>query len=156
MINPNTGEGINLHVTHQAEFAVGEQILLFMVNSTDPYYKDYPYDRLHPYRGEYGKSVIKDDKVGIFFVLDDSLKGISMPLNLAVKLCKAADKDKDAMVQLEYDIKDAIEQHAGSKFTLSQLLIDRLMEEAEEILDRNTENETQDSQPQNAPEDEDQ
>jgi hypothetical protein len=148
VVNPNTGEGINLYVTHQPEFTVGERILLFMVNSTDPYFKDYPYDRFHPYRGEYGKRVIKDDKVFIWFALDDDslegLKGIRMPLDLAVKLCKAADKDKDAMIQLENDIKDAIEQRSGSDINLSQPLIDRLMEEAEKIVDRNTESENQD------------
>ena len=69
VINPNTGEGINLHVGHQAEFALNEQVLLFMVNSTDPYYKNYPYDRFHPYRGEYGKRIIKDDKLVLLYAI---------------------------------------------------------------------------------------
>ena len=140
VVNPNTGRIINLHVGHQAEFAVNEQVLLFMVNSTDPYYKNYPYDRLHPYRGEYGKRLIKDDKVGISFVLDDdSLKFVRMPLDLAVKLSKAADKDKDAMILLENDIKTAIQAQSDSKFVLSEALIDRLSREADQIIDTNSE-----------------
>ncbi len=148
-VNPNTGEGINLHVGHQAEFALNEQVLLFMVNSTDPYYKNYPYDRLHPYRGKFGKKIIKDDKVGILFVLDDdSLKFVRMPLDLAVKLSKAADKDKDAMILLENDIKTAIQAQLDSKFVLSEALIDRLSREAELIIDTNSEPKNQESQKQ--------
>ena len=147
VVNPNTGEGINLHVGHQAEFVLNEQVLLFMVNSTDPYYKNYPYDRFHPYRGEYGKRIIKDDKLVLLYAMDnDKLKPVRMPVDLAVQLCKAADKDKDAMVELENDIKDVIAQRTGSDINLSQTLIDRLMEEAGEIVDRNTKSENQESQ----------
>ena len=147
VINPNTGKIINLHVGHQAEFALNEQVLLFMVNSTGPYYKNYPYDRFHPYRGEYGKRIIKDDKLALLYAMDnDKLKPVRMPVDLAVQLCKAADKDKDAMVELENDIKDVIAQRTGSDINLSQTLIDRLMEEAGEIVDRNTESENQESQ----------
>ena len=134
VINPNTGEGINLHVGHQAEFALNEQVLLFMVNSTDSYYKNYPYDRFHLYRGEYGKKIIKDDKLGLLYAMDnDKLKPVRMPVDLAVQLCKAADKDKDAMVELENDIKDVIAQRTGSDINLSQTLIDRLMEKRERL-----------------------
>lgn len=155
-ISPTTGKEIEVYNTSEPEFAVGEHILLFLFEGTGSYYENYPYDGLAPYRRDFGKRIIRDDKVGICFVIDDELKYIPMPVDLAVLLIKAADKDKDAMIELENDIKDAIAQHAGSKFTLSQPLIDHLLEEAEEIVERNTENENQDPQPKNEPEDKDQ
>ena len=66
-----------------------------------------------------------------------------MPVDLAVVVGKAAVKDKDATLLLESNIKLAIRGQTGLA-TLSQTLIDRLMEEAEEIVDRNTENENRD------------
>ena len=131
------------------KFAVGEKVLLFMVNSTDGYYANYPYDRLAFYRGRYGKRAIKDDKVYLVYAMkNDKLKSVRMPLDLAVQLSKAAIKDKDAVVELEKDIKDAIAQRTGSDTNLSQTLIDRLMEEAKEVVDKNTEPENQESQSQ--------
>ena len=44
---------------------------------------------------------------------NDKLKPVRMPVDLAVQLCKAADKDKDAMVELENDIKDVIAQRTA-------------------------------------------
>ena len=131
------------------KFAVGEKVLLFMVNSTDGYYANYPYDRLAFYRGSYGKRLIKDDKVYLVYAMeDDKLKSVRMPLDLAVQLSKAAIKDKDAVVELEKDIRDAIAQRTGSDTNLSQTLVDRLMEEAKEIVDKKTEPENQESQSQ--------
>ncbi len=131
------------------KFAVGEKVLLFMTNSDEGYYVNYPYDKLCPYRAAYGKRLIKDDKVHLVYAMkNDKLKSVRMPLDLAVQLSKAAIKDKDAVVELEKDIKDAIVQRTGSDTNLSQTLVDRLMEEAKEIVDKNTETETQESQNQ--------
>ena len=131
------------------KFALGEKVLLFMMNSTDGYYANYPYDRLAFYRGSYGKRAIKDDKVYLVYAMEnDKLKSVRMPLDLAVQLSKAAIKDKDAVVELEKDIKDAIVQRTGSDDNLSQTLVDRLMEAAKEIADKNTEPENQESQSQ--------
>ena len=131
------------------KFALGEKVLLFMTNSDKGYYVNYPYDKLCPYRAAYGKLAIKDDKVYLVYAMEnDKLKPVRMPLDLAVQLSKAAIKDKDAVVELEKDIKDAIVQRTGSDTNLSQTLVDRLMEETKEIVDKNTEPENQESQSQ--------
>lgn len=121
------------------KFAVGEKVLLFMTNSDKGYYVNYPYDKLRPYPGNYGKRLIKDDKVYLVYAMENNkLKSVRMPLDLAVQLVKAAIKDKNAVVKLEKDIKDAIAQRTGSDTNLSQTLVDQLMEEAKEIIDKKT------------------
>ena len=131
------------------KFALGEKVLLFMTNSDKGYYVNYPYDKLRPYRAAYGKRLIRDDKVSLVYAMkNDKLKSVRMPLDLAVQLSKAAIKDKDAVVELEKDIKDAIAQRTSSDTNLSQTLVDRFMEEAKKIVDKNTEPENQESQSQ--------
>ena len=70
-----------------------------------------------------------------------------MPIDLVIPLAKAAVKDEDKMILLEDKIKDAL-QEQSEKNLLSQGLVDRLKNEAEEIVDRNTETENQESQSQ--------
>ena len=132
--DPITGDPMEVIVTSESEFAVGEEILLFLFKGDGVYYEYYPHDKLQVLRGDYGKRLIKSDKIITLYAMeDDSLKPVGMPLDLALKIAKAAIKDKDAVVELEKDIKDAIAQRTGSDINLPQTLIDRLMEEAEGI-----------------------
>lgn len=147
--DPLTGEEIGVEDSDEPKFAVGEKVLLFMANTDKPYYANYPYGKLRLYRGNYGKRVIKDNKVSFIYGMEnDKLKPVRMPLDLAVQLSKAALQDKDSMVELESDIKDAIKARTGSNINLSQTLVDRLMREAEVIADRNSESENEDSKKQ--------
>ena len=148
-VNPRTGELVRVINSDTPEFTIGEQVLLFLYHSKSHLFRNYPYNQLRLHRLHYGKNVIKNDQVGLLIPLDDNaLRFVKMPIDLVIPLAKAAVKDEDKMILLEKDIKDAIEQHAGPKFALSQDLVDRLMEEVKEILDRNTETETQESQNQ--------
>ena len=141
-VNPATGKTQRLFVTGLPKFAVNDEVLLFMVNSTDSYYANYPYDQLAFYRGRYGKKPIKDDKVLLLYAMEnDKLKSIRVPIDLTVQLSKAAIKDKDAMIELETELKNAIRQRTDSDNNLSQTLADNLMERAKQILDRNSESE---------------
>ena len=147
-VNPRTGELVRVINSDTPDFTIGEQVLLFLYHSKSIHVRNYPYNQLHLHRYIYGKNVIKNDKVSLLFPLDDnSLRVVKMPINLVVPLSKAAVKDEDKMILLEDEIKDALQGQAA-KTPLSQDLIDRLMEEAKEILDRNTETETQESQNQ--------
>ena len=148
-VNPRTGELVRVINSDTPGFTIGEQVLLFLYYSKDSNFRNYPYNRLRLNRSHYSKNVIENDRVGLLLPLDDnSLRFVKMPIDLVMLLSKAAVKDEDKMILLEKDIKDAIEQHAGPKFALSQDLVDHLMEEAKEIVDKNTEPENQESQSQ--------
>lgn len=138
-VNPATGKTSRLFVTGSPKFAVNDEVLLFMVNSTDSYYANYPYDQLAFYRGRYGKKPIKDNKVSLLYAMEnDKLKSIRVPIDLTVQLAKAAIKDKDAMIELEAELKNAIAQRTGSDTNLSQALIESLTTGTQAILDRDT------------------
>ena len=141
-VNPATGKTEGLVDTSAPKFRINDEVLLFMVNSTDSYYANYPYDQLAFYRGRYGKKPIKDNKVSLLYAMEnDKLKSIRVPIDLTVQLAKAAIKDKDAMIELEAELKNAIAQRTGSDTNLSQTLVDSLTTRVEAILDRDTDTE---------------
>ncbi len=147
-VSPRTGQSVQVISTSAPKFTIGERVLLFLYYSKSVVFRHYPYNRLRLHRQEAGKNVIKDDQVGLLFPLDDnSLRLVKMPINLVVPLSKAAVKDEDRMILLEDEIKDALQEQSEKKL-LSQGLVDRLKNEAEEIVDRNTETENQESQSQ--------
>ena len=140
--NPATGKTKRLIITSVPKFAVNDEVLLFMVNSKNSYYANYPYDQLAFYRGRYGKKLIKDNKVSLLYAMEnDKLKSIRVPIDLTVQLAKAAIKDKDAMIELEAELKNAIAERTGTDINLSQTLIDSLATRVQTILDRDTDSE---------------
>lgn len=138
-VDPATGKTKRLIDTSAPKFRINDEVLLFMVNSTDSYYANYPYNQLSFYRGRYGKKPIKDNKVSLLYAMeDDKLKSIRVPIDLTVQLAKAAIKDKDAMIELEAELKKAITQRTGTDTNLSQTLVDSLTTRVEAILDKDT------------------
>ena len=143
-IDPITGELCVVTLTHEPEFSVDEEILLFLYNADGTRYENYPYDGVQVSRGDYGKRLIKDDTVTMLYAMDDDkLKPVEMPLDLAVKLAKAADKEKERVVSLENDIKSAMRHHVGSDIGLSESLIERLTKEAQKVIDKHAKPKTQ-------------
>ena len=143
-VNPRSGQLELWWNSDTPEFTIGEHVLLFLYHSKSYLFRTYPYNQLRLHRLHYGKNVIKNDQVGLLFPLDDnSLRFVEMPIDLVISLAKAAVKDEDKMILLEDEIKDAF-QAQSEKTLLSQDLLDRFMEEAKEIVDRNTETESQD------------
>ena len=142
-VNPRTGE-LELWLNSDTpEFTIGEHVLLFLYHSKSVHARNYPYNQLHLHRYIYGKNVIKNDRVSLLFPLDDnSLRLVKMPINLVVPLSKAAVKDKDKMILLENEIKDAL-QGQSAKTPLSQDLIDRIKGKAKQINDEDSQNENQ-------------
>ena len=147
-VNPRSGRLELWWNSDTPEFIIGERVLLFLYHSKSHLFRNYPHNQLRLHRLHYGKNVIKNDKVGLLFPLEDnSLRFVKMPVDLVIPLAKAAVKDEDKMILLEDEIQEAL-QGQSEKTLLSQDLIDRLMEEAEAIVDRNTETENQESQSQ--------
>lgn len=135
--NQETGKRLKVHLSSQPEFRVGEEILLFLYKGQGNYYKDYPHDRLQVLRGPYGKLRIRDNKVNMVYGMpDDSLKGVELPLEVALKLIEAADKDNDAVKPLENEMKAEMVRFVGSNKQLGQGLIERLKNESKKIIDK--------------------
>ena len=135
-VNPSTGELEVWLNSDTPKFTTGEDVLLFLYRSKSPQFRNYPYNQLSLHRRHYGKNLIKEDQVGLLFPLDDnSLRFVKMPINLVVLLAQAAVKDKDKMILLEDELKDALEAQSA-KTPLSQDLIDRIKREAKQINDK--------------------
>ena len=95
---------VRIHkVSPQPEFKVGEKALLFIDNKNDKWFKNYPHNRYRLHRFDYGKRLIKDDKIKIRYPGNT----IEMPVDLAKDLSKAFLADKDGTLRLEQDIKTA-------------------------------------------------
>ena len=155
--SPITGRKSILHVSGTPEFATGEEVLFFFQNkrpeSTDPH-------KLRLFYVNYGKRVVKDSQVGLWYTLDNGQeKSIRMPVDLAVQLGKAAHKDKDATNRLEGRIRTAIQMQLGSHgvrhlihqdkrqrrapIVLPDNLVDRLKGEAQQIIEGKKEDDPQ-------------
>ena len=138
--NPATGRTNTRSVSGVPEFSVGERILLFLFEADDPYYDNFPYGRLYPYRETYGKALIKEESIIRIYLLSNTdasdMKLVKMPLELAVNLCEAAAKDAGATSRLEIDLKDDIRRSDKMITELSETLIMRLKDRAKVIRDK--------------------
>ena len=138
--NPNTGRTNRRSVSGVPTFEIGERILLFLIEAEDPYYENFPYGRLYPYREGYGKAVIKDESIFRIYLLSKTdasdLKVVKMPLELAMNLCKAAKKDVDETAKLELDIKADMRSSDKKLVTLSEARIKSLKDKAKVIRDK--------------------
>lgn len=139
-IDPRTGEKLTLLVTHVPEFAVDEKVVVFLKQGDpdDPgsFARNYPHGRYKLVAGEYGKRPIKNGKIGMLYGnVDNPTKLVEMPVTLAVKLGKAANKDKEAAILLENVIKRAAFAETANVHTLTASMIDDLKRRAKSIVD---------------------
>lgn len=142
--DPDTGEPMEVIHTDEPEFTVGEELLLFLYKGDGGRHEYYPHDKLQVLRGDYGKRLIRNNKIVMLYAMDDRLKPIAMPLDMALKLAMAADKDKEKVESLENDIKAVMQRHVGDNApVLSDALIKRLSKEAQKIIDKHPKPKTQ-------------
>ena len=144
-----TGEKAILHIPGTPEFATGEEVLFFFQNKQPRL--EGPH-KLRIFYVHYGKRVVKDGEVGLWYTLDNGReKAIKMPVDLAVQLGKAAHKDKDATSRLEEHIRTAIQlgleshdvlhlirqdkRQRRAPIVLPENLVDRLQREAKQIIE---------------------
>ena len=107
--NPATGKEATLYLTGEPHFHVGDKGVFFLTKMRDPYFKNYPYDRLSPYRGVYGAPKIENEAIFLVYLLSDSdpdeVKFVKMPLDIVVNLSKVGVKNKVELEKLETLIK---------------------------------------------------
>ncbi len=137
-IDPVENVSITERQTDQPEFEVGEHILLFLNKRTSDRYALWPHGKHTVHRSDHGKMLIADNEVVALYPTNDySLRPVVLPLPLAIKLLKAADKDKDKIKLLEQDIQDAIKRNIGEDITeLSDATKNKLSKESQKIIDK--------------------
>ncbi len=143
-VNPETGEVQHLRVTHQGNFKVGEDVLLFLGKAEgDAYHANFAHDGLHLYFGDYGKSPIKDDMVGLVYEgAGQRLKLTKVPVDLAVTLGQAAVLDKDRAVLVENVIKALVLADTGDTVSITPAMSVVLTQNAQRIIDDDSEPQT--------------
>ena len=136
-VNPATGERVILNVTPEAEFEVGENIMLFLRVKDDSIGLPHPDGGYYVAHSGYGKRPVEDEMTAFLYtVIDDAddAKGVELPLDGAVKLGKAS--VKDAAVLLEDRIKARVGSNATDLISLSSSLVDDLKRDAQRIIDK--------------------
>lgn len=96
---------ITLKTVPDIVFKVGERVLLFMQKGEDGYGATYPYEGRRVYAYNFGKRLIEDGKVSFKYNKNDVATDIGLPINAAVELAKAFQRDKDDAKALESQIK---------------------------------------------------
>ena len=139
-INPETGQVQHLRVSHQGNFKVGEEVLVYLrQGGAEGYHQNYPHGRLYLVPG-FGKSPIKDDTVGLVYEgAGKRLKLTKVPVDLAVTLGQAAVLDKERAVLVENVIKALVLADPGDDFSIAAAMAVVLKQNAQLIIDDNTE-----------------
>ncbi len=139
-LDPQSGKPWRLIVSDQPKFAVDEEVVVFLKkgdrNDDGSFAKNFPYGRYRLVAGTYGKRTIENDKINMRYGdVDNPTKRVEMPVNLAVKLGKAFQKDQPAAILLENVIKTAVLAETEDSFTLTSAMIDNLKRKAQRIID---------------------
>ena len=137
-ISFRTGEFTRMHSSGQGRFTLDERVLVFLKKGDrNSYARNYPYDRLHLYAADYGERKIKNDHVRFLYVgANNAVKAVKTPLDIAVKLGKAAQEDKAEAEVLDNMIKAAARASTDRSFTLPTTVSDRIKRKAQEIIDK--------------------
>ena len=129
---PKFDKVMSLEISDGVTFKVGEKVLLLLNTFSYPYYDRYPYGNMRLAGWDYGKRLIKDDKVKFIYRKNGKIKRMELPLDLVQGLAKATIKNETAAFQLEDSIKDAAR---GSSNKLTETVIERLKTDAKRILE---------------------
>ncbi len=137
---PRHQQVMTLVITNDLDFKVGEKVMLFLSrDSPNGYYDNFPYGRLHVNSEFYGKRLIKDNKITMFYKKSDiKLRGVRLPVEMASLLAQAAVADKDAAVPLENKIKTLARSDDA---TLTETIINDIKTGAKTIIDAAEEDE---------------
>ncbi len=132
---PAKDEVMTMWVSTQAKFEAGEKVLIMLTNDPNTtFYANYPYGRSRLIYDDYGKRLIKDDKVKFLYEKDSQVKPMELSIELATNLGKAFLENKEEAIQLEDQIKALARD--GTSNTLSSTLTNSLNTSAKQILDR--------------------
>ena len=137
-IDPETGEGVHMHMSPQADFEIGERVMLFLQRKDDTTGLPYPEGGYYVPHGGMGKWPIKRGKTRMLYpVYDDpdDAKLVGVPIALAVRLAKAWMKDREAAHVLDDRIRSQVLAESPYTVKLSTCQIAKLLYDAKKILD---------------------
>ena len=139
-LDPQSGKPWRLIVSDQPKFAVDEEVVVFLKkgdrNDDGSFAKNFPHGRYRLVAGTYGKRTIENDNITMRYGdVDNPTKPVEMPVELAIKLGKAFQKDKPAAILLENVIKTTAIAESDDSVTLTSAVIDDLKRQAQEIID---------------------
>lgn len=130
-------DSVKTHTTKpNVTFEIGEKVLLFLRNTNDEtYYQNFPHGRHRVHMWEFGKRLVKNDKVT--FKYEKKAKTTIIPLGLATVLVRSYLKDKDSTIALEDEIKTVVRNSSDDRVVqLSSDLITRLKNGSKAIIAR--------------------
>ena len=139
-VDSRTGKPLRLIVSHQPDFDVDEEVVVFLKKG-DPdddgsFAKNFPHGRYRLVAGKYGKRPIENGNITMLYGdVDNPTKPVEMPVELALKLGKAFQKDKPAAILLENVIKSTAIAESEDSVTLTSAIIDDLKRQAQGIID---------------------
>ncbi len=128
--------GMNLRVTGQPEFEIGEEVVIFLKDNPEPgsYYRNYPHGRISLVEYYMGKRKIEDGKVYFLYPrAEDSLIAVWFPIELAIVYSRAVVKDKEVMKPFEDEIR-MLARKEKNKVDLPETLVKRMMTESKKVL----------------------
>jgi len=149
-LDPN-GEWLNLDVSYEPEYKIGEEVLVFLAKCEDDFCNDFLYSKLVHWRGIYGKNLITEETKELAWLYltsetdETAVKHVIIPLDLSIDMCKAAVRDADAVVTLEESIKTEVKNKDNFSVKISQTLMANLKRDVEAILEKKKE--TTDAKP---------
>ena len=85
--------------------------------------------------------MVTDNKVMLIYTLDGENKVFNLPIDLVKQIGKAANKDKAATIPIENNLKTHFRNAEDADVVLPQTLIDSLRNQAQQIIDREAEDE---------------
>ena len=139
-VNPRTSRIESKSIAHTPEFAVNERIMVMLIKNQNPRLT-LPYGNYFLFRGHYGKRLVTDNKVKLIYTLDGESKVFNLPIDLVKQIGKAANKNKAATIPIENNLKTHLRNADDADVVLPQTLIDSLKNQAQQIIDREAENE---------------
>ena len=138
--NPHTGTMQGLIATNipYSKFKVGQRALWFLyVGESEELYADYPHGKHQLLHGLYGRRLIKDDRIQMYYLPSESnqFKVVELPLGLATGLGKAFVENKGAAAELEALIKSRVNRAGYRKVRLPDSTVGDLTTKAKRIVD---------------------
>ena len=139
-VHPRTGKRVRMEMSNQPEFAVDEDVVVFLkqadADSRGSFARNFAHDRHYVVGGKYGKRAIENENVNMLYGdVNNALTPVEMPVDLAIKLGKASLRDKPGATVLENVIRGLANAQSEGGVTLSSDTIDDLKQKAQRIID---------------------
>lgn len=133
--DPEIRKTVGLRITPGVKFEVGERVLLFLQKGEKGYPTHYPYEGRRVYSTNFGKRLVDEDgNVSFMYNKDGSASDIGIPVDAAVKLAQAFQRNKESAKSLEARIKTLVSTTDAEK--VSETLAAELVESAKQIKEK--------------------